>query len=66
MKIELYHYEIVWALQKHINERLGIELDFDDFKGDRDTVINLVSNPDCGEVDHHQFREGDSIIFYLN
>jgi hypothetical protein len=64
MKIELYHRDVVEALRKHINEKLGIELDFDGFKGDRDTVMNLVSN--CGESDQYAFREGDSIIFYLN
>lgn len=64
MKIELYHRDVVCALQKHINEKLGIDLNLDDFKGDRDTVINLVTN--CGEVDQLAFREGDSIIFYLN
>ena len=64
MKIELYHHDVISALQKHINEKLGIELELDDFKGDRYTVINLVTN--CGEVDQLAFREGDSIIFYLS
>ena len=63
MKIELYHHDVIAALQNHINEKLNINLDLDDFEGDRITEIKLVSD---GEVLQHAFREGDSIIFYLS
>ena len=64
MKIELYYYDVIEALQNQINKRLDIELDLDGFKGDRITEIKVVSN--CGEVEQNEFREGDSIVFYLN
>lgn len=63
MKIELYHHDVIAALQNHINEKLNINLDLDKFEGDRITEIKLVSD---GEVEQHAFREGDSIIFYLS
>jgi|TARA_Y100000052_G_C2936893_1_gene78032 hypothetical protein len=64
MKIELYYYDVIEALQNQINKRLDIELDLDGFKGDRITEIKVVSN--YGEVEQNEFREGDSIVFYLN
>jgi hypothetical protein len=38
--------------------------DLDGFKGDRITEIRVASN--YGEVEQNEFREGDSIVFYLN
>lgn len=71
MKIEIYYYELIEAIQSHVNKRLKSDLNFEDFEGDRLTEVTIVTHHYNKKgkpttVESHAFGEGDSFSFYFD
>ena len=75
MKIELYYYDVIEALTKHVNEKMKTDINFDDLDGDRHMEICIWEYPkdkanlqDRPKPTPHwkEFGEGDSISFFLD
>jgi hypothetical protein len=71
MKIEIYYYDLIEAIQDHVNKRFKSELNFEDFEGDRLSEVTIVTHnydkPGVRTtVNSYAFGEGDSFSFYFD
>ena len=71
MKIEIYYYDLIEAIQDHVNKRFKSDLSFEDFEGDRLSEVKIVTHHYEKKgvrttVDCHAFGEGDSFSFYFD
>lgn len=70
MRISLEYHELLHAIQKHLKDRYGYDLDEKNFNGDFETLVQFErhksENDKTKTIEFAPFKEGSWIHFYLN